>query len=259
MVTIDKASGSLQWINHTHQGPRGAKLAGGLGSVAYTAYVWPNEYPGDPRKPRTYGWKRPELNVEFRRFGAFNEWLLPTQMIFPELQITGRQRGLGRIGADFWPVIRDNQGQRRGWVGDRYPQSKWHSCNLSTHMLNPGPSGPVATSRYEALREGMQNCEARIAIEKVLTDDAQKAKLGAELAAQCQQLLDDRIWQGLKGFSGLQLSGRIYTTYANYKSIFYYAAGGSAGAYWYAGSGWQDRQQQLYTLAGEVQGKLGGK
>ena len=259
MVTIDKASGSLRWINHTHQGPRGAPLAGGLGRVAYTAYVWPNEYPGDPRKPRAYGWQRPELNVEFRRFGAFNEWLLPTQVIFPEIQITGKQRGLGRIGADFWAVMKDSKGQRRGRVGDRYPQSMWHSCNLSTHMLNPGPNGPVATSRYEALREGMQSCEARIAIETVLTDDVQKAKLGADLAARCQQLLDDRIWVNLKGFSGLQLTGRQYTTYTHYGSIFYYNAGGAGGAYWYAGSGWQDRQQQLYTLAGEVQAKMGGK
>ena len=259
MVTLDTASGSLPWINHTHQGPRGAPLVGGLGKVAYTAYVWPNEYPGDPRKPRTYGWKRPELNVEFRRGGCLTDWLLPTQMIFPELQITGKQRGLGRIGGDFWPVIRDKNGRRRGWVWDKYPQSMWHSCNLSSHMLNPGPDGPVATSRYEMLREGMQNCEARIAIEKVLTNEAQKARLGADLAAKCQQLLDDRIWENLKGFSGLQLTGRNYTTYANYGHIFYYNAGGAAGAFWYAGSAWQDRQQQLYALAGQVQRKMGGK
>jgi hypothetical protein len=259
MVTLDKASGSLKWINHTHQGPQGAPLAGGLGHVAYTAYVWPNEYPGDPRKPRSYGWKRPELNVEFRRFSSFTEWMLPTQMIVPEIEITGKQRGLGRIGGDFWPAIKDKNGQRRSWVGDRYPQSMWHSCNLTSHMLNPGPTGPVATSRYEMLREGMQNCEARIAIEKVLTDDAQKAKLGADLAAKSQQLLDDRIVDDLKGFSGLQLTGRVYTTYTHYGNIFYYNAGGTAGAHWYAGSGWQDRNQQLYTLAGEVQAKMGGK
>jgi len=259
MVTLDKASGSLPWINHSHQGPRGGKLAGGLGSVVYTAYVWPNEYPGDPRKPRMYGWKRPELNVEFRRFGAFNEWMLPTQMIVPELEITGRQRGLGRIGADFWPVFKDKSGRRRGYVHDRYPHSLWHSCNLTSHMLNPGPSGPVATSRYEMLREGMQNCEARIVIEEVLTDDVQKARLGADLAARCQQLLDDRTWENLKGFSGLQLSGRVYTTYTRYGNIFYYNAGGPAGALWYAGSGWRDRQQMLYALAGEVRKTMAGQ
>jgi len=259
MVTLDAASGSLQWINHTHQGPRGAPLAGGLGKVAYTAYVWPNRYPGDPRVPRVYGWKRPELNVEFRRFGALNDWPLPTQVIFPELQITGNQRGLGRIGADFWPVMRDRRGRRRGWVWGKYPQSLWHSCNLSSHMLNPGPDGPVATARYEMLREGMQNCEARIVIEEVLTGDTPEAKLGADLVARCQQVLDDRIWADLKGFSGLQLTGRNYTTYSRYGNIFYYNAGGAAGAYWYAGSGWQDREQQLYALAGEVQRVIGAK
>jgi hypothetical protein len=227
--------------------------------VAYTAYVWPNEYAGDPRQPRSYGWKRPELNVEFRRFSAFNDWLPATQMIFPELQITGKQRGLGRIGADFWAVMKDKRGERRGYVWDKYPQSMWHSCNMYSHMLNPGPEGPVATARYEMLREGVQNCEARIVIEEVLTDEARKAKLGGDLAARCERLLDERLWQGLKGFSGLQLSGRIYTTYTSYGKIFYYNAGGAAGAYWYAGSGWQDRQQELYGLAGEVQRREAGK
>ena len=234
-------------------------MAGGLGFVAYTAYVWPNEYPGDPREPRVYGWKRPELNVEFRRFSALTDWLLPTQTIFPELQITGNQRGLGRIGADFWPVIKDQRGRRRGWVHDRYPQSKWHSCNLTSHMLNPGPNGPVATSRYEALRQGMQNCEARIVIESVLTDDARRGRLGRELAGQCEHLLDQRLWQILKGFSGLQLTGRLYTTYPRYKSIFYYNAGGAAGAHWFAGTDWLDQQQQLYALAGQVQKKMSRK
>jgi hypothetical protein len=233
-------------------------MAGGLGKVVYQAYVWPNEFGGDPRKPRSYGWQRPELNVEFRRFGALNEWLPPTQMVFPELQITGRQRGLGRIGADFWAALKDKAGRRRGYVWEKYPQSKWHSCNMFSSMLDPGPDGPVATSRYEMLREGMQNCEARIAIEKVLTDEIQKAKLGSALAERCQQLLDERLWMDLKGFSGLQLTGRVYTTYANYYGIFYYNAGGVAGAEWYAGSGWQAREQQLYALAGEVQRKVGG-
>ncbi len=259
MVVLDKASGGLPWINHSHQGPMGNALAGGLGHVVYTAYVWPNEYPGNPAKPRVYGWKRPDLFVEFRRFTAFNDYLLPTQMIFPELEITGKQRGLGRIGADFWPALKDKKGRRRGYVWEKYPQSLWHSCNLMSHMLNPGPDGPVATSRYEMLREGLQNCEARITIEKVLTDETQKAKLGGDLAAKSQKLLDERLQQALKGFSGLQLTGRIYTTYAEYGKIFYYNAGGPAGAYWYAESGWQEREQQLYALAGEVQEKIGGK
>jgi hypothetical protein len=258
MKTLHEASGHLKWINHTHQGPRGAKM-GGLADVAYTAYVWPNEYPIDPSKGRMHGWQRKELNTEFRRFTAYNDWLLPAVQLFPEIQITGNQRGLGRIGADFWPVVRDRRGQRRAWVWDKYPQSKWHSCNLMSYMLNPGPDGPVASPRFEALREGVQECEARIAIESALTNPALKARLGGELADRAQKLLDERVYDELKGFSGLQLTGRIYTTYTQYKSIFYYNAGGAAGSLWFASSGWRDRAQKLYDVAGEVNRKLGVK
>ena len=122
-----------------------------------------------------------------------------------------------------------------------------------SHLLDPGPTGPVATTRYEMMREGMQECEARIAIEKVLTDPALKAKLGDDLATRAQQLLDDRIWQELKAFGDMQLSGRQYTTSA--RSIWSYNGGGQAGHCWYAGSGWQDEAQELYQMAGEVDRK----
>jgi hypothetical protein len=203
-----------------------------------------------------FGWKRPELYVEFRRGGSLSDWPLATDLLFPELQITGGQRGIGRIGGDFWAAIRDKKGDRRGRVWEQYPQSLWHSCNMWSHMLMPGPTGPVASIRYEAMREGVQQCEARIAIEAALTDAALKAKVGADLAGRCQQVLDDRIWQELKAFSDLQLTGRTYATSAG---NWGYGCGGLQGHYWYAGSGWQDGAQKLYSLAGEVSRKVAGK
>jgi hypothetical protein len=258
MATLEDVSGNLPWIHHTHGGnPVGTKLSGA--TVAYTAFVWNVQYAqaqpindGPAKKPltdRLYGWKRPELYVEFRRFTSLNEWPLTTILLFPELQITGNQRGLGRVGADFWPVFKDKRGQRREWIWDRYPQSLWHSCNLMSHMLVPGPAGPVASARYELMREGIQECEARIAIDSVLTDAAQKAKLPADLAKQSQQLLDDRVSEELKAFGDMQLTGRYYATS---KDTWYTGSGGKAGHYWYAGSGWRDRAQELYNLAGEV-------
>ncbi len=41
-----------------------------------------------------------------------------------------------------------------------------------------GPTGPVASTRYEQMREGVQQCEARIAIATALTDEKLKAKVG---------------------------------------------------------------------------------
>jgi hypothetical protein len=102
------------------------------------------------------------------------------------------------------------------------------------------------------VREGIQECEARIAIECVLADPAMKAKLPPDLASRAQQLLDDRVWRELKAFSDLQLTGRNYATSAN---NWYYGSGGTAGHYWYAGSGWRDCTQRLYVLAGEVVAK----
>jgi hypothetical protein len=266
MKTLQEVSGNLPWINHTHGGSHvGTKLAG-LATVAYTAFVWNVQYansnpinsptPKGTLDSRQYGWKRPELYAEFRRGGALNVWPMATILLFPELQITGGQRGVGRVGGDFWAAIRDKKGERRGRVWERYPQSLWHSCNLSSHMLVPGPTGPVASSRYEAMREGVQECEARIAIEQVLTDATLKAKLPADLATQCQQLLDERVLHELKAFSDLQLTWRTYATAGN---NWYYGCGGVSGHNWYAGSGWQDRTQKLYDLAGEVTKKLAEK
>ena len=266
MTVLEQASGNLPWISHTHGGGHVGMKLNGLATVAYMAYVWNVQYPqalpinADAPKGsdtgRMYGWKRPELYAEFRRFTALNEWPLSTILLFSELQITGSQRGLGRVGADFWPVYKDQQGRRRAWIWDRYPQSLWHSCNLMSHMLVPGPAGPVASTRYELMREGIQECEARIAIESVLTDEAKKARLPAELAQRSQQLLDDRVWQELKAFGDMQLTGRSYATA---KDTWYYGCGGTAGHYWYAGSGWRDNAQKLYALAGEVERELGRK
>ena len=256
---LQAVSGNLPWISHTHGGTSVGRKLEGLADVAYTAYVWNVQYPDaepinaepaqDPKQGRVPGWQRPQLYAEFRRFTALNEWPASTILLFSEIQITGQQRGLGRVGADFWPVYKDKRGRRRDWIWDRYPQSLWHSCNLMSHMLVPGPAGPVASSRYELLREGLQQCEARIAIESVLADPARRAKLPAELTRRAEQLLDDRVWQELKAFGDMQLTGRSYATA---KDTWYYGCGGTAGHYWYAGCGWRDRAQELYDLAGEV-------
>ena len=100
MTVLQEVSGDLPWVDMGH-GVRevvGHKL-NGMATVAYAAYVWENEYAGDPDKGRTYGWKRPELYAEFRRGDALDFLPGAAALLFPELEITGQQRGLGRIGA----------------------------------------------------------------------------------------------------------------------------------------------------------------
>lgn len=252
LTTLQEVSGGVPWVMHTHGGNRVGQKMLGIAPVGYIAYVWNVKYGPDPSQGRVYGWKQNDLMVQFRRFQALNTMPAAGLLHFQEINITGHQRGIGRIGADFWAPIKDKRGKRSGHVWERYPQSLWHSLNLSSHMLVPGPRGPVASTRYEVFRQGMQQCEARIAIERALTDETLKAKLGAELAERCQRLLDERMVDVWRAGSGLQLTGRSYASVPFTGDSY----GGLAGHIWYIGSAWQDRTQALYATAGEVARKL---
>jgi len=257
LAVLQDISGNLPWVMHTHGGSRVRPTMYGTADVAYIACVWNCEYPTDPSEGRTYGWKRPELICQYKRFSAINHWPASTLVHFAELNITGQQRGVGRIGADFWPTVKDKRGQRKGYVWAEQLQSRWHSLDLHSHLLAPGPKGPVASTRYEVFRQGVQHCEARIAIERALTDDALKAKLGPDLAKRCQDVLDDRVRDMWRACSGMQLTGRP-SGYAT-QAVSKYRTGGAAGHCWYVGAGWQERTRELFAQAGQVENKLAGK
>jgi len=145
-------------------------------------------------------------------------------------------RGLGRIGADFWPVLKDDRGRVRGSLAGRYPEAAWGQLNLNfciPYILGKGKNGALATVRSEAFRESVQEVEARIYIEKALLDDAGKATLGDELVGRCRAALDERI-RMCNGSAG-------------------------EGEPWYISSGWAKRSELLFCLAAEVAAKYGGK
>jgi len=250
LQTLHEASGGLPWVMHTHGGSRVRPKIHGIADIGYTAYVWDVDYNGNPRETRMYGWKNPRLLVQFKRFSALNQWPATSLCHFAEVNITGAQRGVGRIGADFWKSIRDKRGRRAGQVWGRYPQSAWHSLNMFNHLLAPGPNGPVSTGQMEVFREGVQECEARIFIEDALTDEGKRAKLGRGLSDRCQEALDERMDYMWRGASNLQLTGRA-GAYAS-KGDIKYCFGGVAGHRWFAATNWQARTELLYSLAAEV-------
>jgi hypothetical protein len=65
--------------------------------------------------------------------------------------------------------------------------------NSTPYVLAAGPHGPLATARFEMLREGAQDLEPRVFLEKALLDTAVRARLGEDLAKRCQGLLDERV------------------------------------------------------------------
>jgi len=208
--------------------------------VGYLADVWAAPSAPDPSQKRLYGWRSSFRRTTFPRAGSNTVGAMrpstPLAMWYVSLEAmqTAGIHGFGRMGADFWPVIKSPR--RRGYrhLFGRFPESGWAQLNAqnSSHfVLAPGQAGALSTVRFEMIRCAQQVAEARIFIERALTDPAKKAKLGGDLAARCQALLDERVR-------------------ANN-----YAKG---GWHWFLSSGWQAREEALYALAAEVCAALGG-
>ncbi len=83
--------------------------------------------------------------------------------------------GFAFLLLDQWKFPRRGRGeiQRNLFRGD----SRW--------ITVPGPDGPVATVRFEMLREGLQETEARVRIERALVE----SELDGDLAEEATQLL----------------------------------------------------------------------
>lgn len=281
---LHEASGGIPWVAHSHYcriatSPHPNKALGGVASVAYEAHAYSLIYNVNPEISRGKGWRLPALSAYLCRFGLLNGHPLRVRQM-PEVNITGRQRGVGRLGGDFWSVIRDARGRRRGPVFERYPHNHWRGLNINNWFLAPGPDGPVATARLENLREGVQECEARIDLEEALLDDDTRARLGDALVGRIRAALDERhmamwrsywpndeqlrqigriegrsmheaIWSGL-GKAGVKLPG-FWDGEARALRDRYERE----GTQWFAQSDWQSRTAALFHLAGEAQRALG--
>ena len=203
-----------------------------------------------------YGWKRPDKRVMFLRTTDAGLPPVTARLLF-EMNVTGYQRGIGRMGLDFWPVLPDAKGRRVGDLVSRYPQSSHLQVDAFLRaLLPPGPEGALPTGRMEIIREGLQETEARIAVESALVDPATRARLGEELARRAQTVLDARTRatlpfleeQQIAGFQRtpvIQLNGAEYGfSYHGGRAILFYQ--------WYQASGWQDRSRELFDLASDV-------
>jgi hypothetical protein len=280
-------TGGLSWAIHGHAGAPGDagpgnKLLYKIADIGYAAYVYNLVFNVNPDKGRMYGWNSKALISNYLRGGELNAASAIEIREFPAFNITGGQRGGGRMGADFWRTIRDKKGQRTAAVYARYPENNWRNLDISDWFLAPGPDGALATVRLECLKEGEQECEARICMESALLDAGQKAKLGEELATRCQTFLDEHhraMWKtawadeedlaslGKVGDGRNPQEGLWYALVKAGKKLPEFWSGpartlrsdeASKGEQWFV-VGWQEREKKLFSLAGEVTAKLGGK
>lgn len=162
---------------------------------------------------------------------------------------------VGTTGGTYSDAVRNRAGQRRGRTFERYPESTWRNLHIADALLAPGPTGPVATDRLEAYREGVQECEARIVIERALGDKTLRGRLGQDLARRCEEYLHVRHTMMWLSLSNVQLYlGRKGKRYMAYE---WRQQPNLCGTPWFLCSNWQQRTAQLYSLAGEVTKKLG--
>ena len=246
----------VPWMSHAHHGWRFEKGLHDLADVRYQVRVWNVDFASSTPEERVYGWKNPDLLASYERSSSINSFSPAHWAHMTEMNITGTQRGVGRVGADFWPIGEDGRSRNTSRVCSRYPHSSWRNLDLYSCLLAPGPNGPVATPHFEYFREGVQHCEARIFIEEALTDETLKLKLGPDLAKRCQDALDERQHVFLRSKSGMQMQNPDDRYATDWRSNT-----GVAGQTWFIGSGWQQRSEQLYTLAEAVTratGRLSG-
>ena len=255
----------VPWVQQGHG--RWTKKVYGIADVGYQATVWGGFRFGDGLKQTNqrkepvveslHGWKGERLDAVFERNTGLDSYPSTRWRFYAGTGITSELRGIGRVGADYWKVVKGKRGRRVGYPHNRFVEGGWGgssiNLNLCSSALAPGQDGPVATTRLLALTEGIQECEARITIERALTNDAMKARLGRTLATRCEEVLDQRLHTMWRTLCNYQLGGP-----------FFFRAGGwrwtpgIPGHRWYLSSGWQDQSRTLYDLAGQVQRKAGG-
>ena len=277
-------AGDIPWAIHGHAGSRESVKIGNKGlykiaDIGYAAFVYDLIYNVNPDKGRMYGWRQPSLLTCYERGGAMNAASTLEMREVPTFAITGGQRGSGRLGGEFWFAVRNRKGERSGSVWARYPENNWRNLDISDWFLAPGPDGPVSTKRLEALREGIQVCEARIFLEDALLDDARKAKVGADLAKRCQEALDvhhramwKTVWGSDEDLNAVGVAGNGRNPSENLWNALE-KSGKKMPNFWREGRalwteiephkgqaqfviGWQEREKKLFALAGEVAIKL---
>ena len=244
----------VPWVHQAHN--RGSKTP-----LGFTATVWDRNTILDSmvKTGKTArGWKSKELSTFFCR-DTRNGDASATFRMMGEVCAFGGQRGFARQGADFWSiksgaVVNTFSGGQSGaglTASDgRFFKSSWRNLNIRTALLASGPDGAIATTRFEMMREGVQECEARIAIEKAIDDN----KLKADQSKRCEKMFFDRNDAIFWGFydSRYDFLGKRGFGFSTYR---WAGTPPRYGAYYYTNSGWQERSADLYDAAAEVTSK----
>jgi hypothetical protein len=229
---------SARWMARTHGGAD--RLHGEtMGYLAKVCCPWAV----DPGIARSYGWRREfPLKAYFPRL--YDNLPQTFHRLTFEWNLQSGRAGLGQLAADFFGYGRRN----RACVTGRF--SAWGTMGLRGPWLAAGARGAVATVRFELARECIQECEARVYLERILTDPAFESVLSAELRQRARNLLDERTRR-------LAWACEYDNVFSTAHSFLVTSTGGVLGGDWYAGGDrWQRLSLELFKTAGAVQAAI---
>jgi len=203
----------------------GLRTHGGTVPVDYETNILGAWTSHDPSCRRVYGWRNGPSPVWMPRPLGDGSPLAMFRVACEQALLAGRP-GLGQIGADFWHCWSKRYRWVRSFYG-RFPETNEGNAAMRLgQLLWPDADGPVPTPAFEVLRENLQECQARIFLEKRLT--ATPCPLPPPLAETCQKLLDER------------------TRWHRIRLV------GHGGDLAFAASDWQGRSARLYAAAAEA-------
>jgi hypothetical protein len=231
------------WVVHAHPNTRGASIHG-IAPVGYNTYYYVYPYPPPDSGKRNYGWQS-KTKTDYWNRGHRALDPLPLWRASVETVLGVNCSGMGYFGADFWPVLGNDvviDGIKfTKTVCARYIETCWDQLNLDRGLemlLAPGPAGAMPTEVFEQIRQGIQECQAKIFIEKAILS----GKLDATLAKKCQEMLDERAWH---------IRGQGCTNAGSF--------GGETNNIWFEGAGSAWLAEKLFSAAAEVAKALGKK
>ncbi len=250
MDDVSAAAPKTLWALHSHtycEEWQGKKL--GLCSAFWGIRAEPR----DPSVQRGHGWMNPywltygprdstRTVSQIARYRTLTElWLTASATAETVWQKAVGVRGLSRLGVDFWQVLDKPCSQFGGLtIIGRYPETEWGHLSFARGtpcLLRPGRNGAIPSIRSEALREDLQEIEARVFLEKMLLHKDRRAQVGEELARRCQDCLDKRV--------RVALNLQVRHTFSFIQGWPFYV------------TGLEDRTEALFALAAEAARKLG--
>ncbi len=171
------------------------------------------------------GWRNPYLHMVNPRWGNTTACANGTSNPFAfrlliDRALVAGHRGVARLGADYWSGT---------WLRGYGRLPYLYAGMPGAFLLWPGARGAESSARFEALREGVQETEARVFLEQAL-DRGLLARADADRA---QRALDAH----------------------NRQTLFYPSGDDPPKVYRYS-FGWQDRSKRLLAAAAEAAGKV---